>query len=39
MEFDYSYAAQLWAMAFTSVVGLYLVGHVVGLLLRLIRTG
>lgn len=39
VEFDYSHAAQLWGMAFTSVVGLYLLGHVIGLILNLIRTG
>lgn len=39
MEFDYHHAAQLWSLAFSSVVALYLVGHVVGAILRMIRTG
>lgn len=36
-EFDYGYAAQIWALAFSSVVGLYLVAHGIGVLLRFIR--
>lgn len=36
---DYNFAAELWGLAFGSVVGFYLLGHVIGLILRLIRVG
>ena len=35
--FDYSYASAVWSLAFTSVVGLYLVAKNAGLILALIR--
>lgn len=35
--FDYAYASAIWSLAFTSVVGLYLVAKNVGLILALIR--
>lgn len=35
--FDYTYAAAVWSLAFTSVVGLYLVAKNAGLILALIR--
>lgn len=38
MEFDYFYASQIWGLAFTSVVSLYLLGHGIGLMLNMIRT-
>lgn len=34
---DYTHAGQLWAFAFTTVVGLYLVSSYVGSLLRFLR--
>lgn len=37
--FDYGIAAGLWTTAFSTVVGLYILGHVIGLILNLIRTG
>ena len=37
--FDYEYAGVLWSMAFTMVVGLYLVSAKVGAVLGLIRRG
>lgn len=35
--FDYSYASAVWSLAFTSVVGLYLVAKNAGLVLALVR--
>lgn len=35
--FDYAYASAIWSLAFTTVVGLYLVSKNVGLVLALIR--
>jgi hypothetical protein len=35
--FDYVAAAGLWSLAFTTVVGLYLVSHSIGLILGMIR--
>jgi hypothetical protein len=35
--FDYAYASSIWSLAFTSVVGLYLVSKNVGLILALIK--
>lgn len=35
--FDYSYASAVWSLAFTSVVGLYLVAKNAGLVLAFIR--
>lgn len=37
--FDYEYAGVLWSVAFTMVVGLYLVSAKVGAVLGLIRRG
>lgn len=37
--FDYGYASAVWALAFTTVVGLFLVSHSIGLLLGFIRRG
>lgn len=37
--FDYAYASGLWALGFSSVVGLYFVAHGIGLVLGLIRRG
>lgn len=37
--FDYGYAAGLWSLAFTTVVGLYFVSHGIGLVLGMIRRG
>jgi hypothetical protein len=36
-QFDYTYASAIWSLAFTTVVGLYLVSKNVGLILALIR--
>ena len=36
-SFDYAYAAQVWAMAFTFVVGLYLVSKSAGVILNRIK--
>lgn len=36
--FDYSVAAQIWGMAFTFVVGLYLVSKSVGVILNRIKS-
>ncbi len=38
-QFDYSQAAGLWTLAFSSVVCLYIVAHSIGLVLGLIRRG
>lgn len=35
--FDYTYASAVWSLAFTSVVGLYLLAKNLGLILALIR--
>jgi hypothetical protein len=37
--FDYQYAGGLWALAFTTTVGLYLISHSIGLVLGFIRRG
>jgi hypothetical protein len=37
--FDYAYASGLWALAFSTVVGLYFVSHGIGLVLGMIRRG
>lgn len=37
--FDYEYAGGVWSVAFTMVVGLYVVSSKVGAVLRLIRQG
>lgn len=37
--FDYAYAATVWGLAFTTVVGLYLVAHSAGTILSIIRKG
>ena len=37
--FDYGYAASIWALGFTSVVGLYLVAKSAGTILSVIRRG
>ncbi len=37
--FDYVYAGGLWALAFSTVVGLYFVSHGIGLVLGMIRRG
>jgi hypothetical protein len=37
--FDYGYAAGVWSLAFTTVVGLYFVSHGIGLVLGMIRRG
>ena len=37
--FDYSYAAGLWSLAFTMVVGLFLVSRSAGTILEFIRRG
>ncbi len=37
--FDYAYAGGLWALAFSTVVGLYFVSHSIGLVLGFIRRG
>lgn len=37
--FDYEYAGALWSMAFTMVIGLYLVSAKVGAVLGLLRRG
>jgi hypothetical protein len=37
VPFDYVYAAQIWTMAFTFVVGLYMVSKKAGLVLDFIR--
>ncbi len=36
-EFDYAYAAGIWSMAFTFVVGLYLVAKSAGTVMNAIR--
>ncbi len=38
-SFDYGYASGLWALAFSSVVALYLVSHGIGTVLAFIRRG
>jgi hypothetical protein len=38
-QFDYVYASGIWAMAFSTIVGLYFVGHGIGLVLGMIRRG
>jgi hypothetical protein len=38
-EFDYAYGAAVWGLAFTTVVGLYLGSHVIGVVLGFIRRG
>jgi hypothetical protein len=35
--FDYQYASGIWALAFTSVLGLYLLALKIGIVLKLIR--
>jgi hypothetical protein len=35
--FDYTYASAVWSLAFTSVVGFYLVAKHAGMILALIR--
>jgi hypothetical protein len=37
VPFDYAYASQIWTMAFTFVVGLYMVSKKAGLVLDFIR--
>ena len=37
--FDYGYAAGVWSLAFSMVVGLYFVSHGIGLVLGMIRRG
>jgi len=37
--FDYGYAASIWGVGFSSVVGLYLVSKSAGTILSLIRRG
>ncbi|MDC7717312.1 hypothetical protein PQU95_08830 [Vogesella sp. DC21W] len=37
--FDYGYASAIWALAFSTVVGLYFVSHGIGLVLGMIRRG
>jgi hypothetical protein len=37
--FDYTYAGGLWALAFSTVVGLYFASHGIGLVLGMIRRG
>ena len=37
--FDYAYASAVWSLAFTTVVGLYLVSHGISLVLQMIRRG
>lgn len=37
--FDYGYASGIWALAFSTVVGLYFVSHGIGLVLGMIRRG
>jgi hypothetical protein len=38
-EFDYGYAAGVWGLAFSTVVGLYFVSHGIGLVLGMVRRG
>jgi len=38
-QFDYGYAAGVWGLAFSMVVGLYFVSHGIGLVLGFIRRG
>ena len=38
-SFDYGYASAVWALAFTTVVGLFLISHSIGLVLGFIRRG
>ena len=38
-QFDYTYAASLWAFSFSTVVALYFVSHGIGLVLGMIRRG
>lgn len=35
--FDYAYAAGVWSIAFSTVVGLYFMSHGIGLVLGMIR--
>ncbi len=37
--FDYAYAAGIWGLAFSTVVGLYFVSHGIALVLGMIRRG
>lgn len=37
LSIDYAHLASLWSVAFTSVVGLYLVSHTIALLLQFVR--
>ena len=37
--FDYGHASQIYALGFSTVVGLYFVAHGIGLVLGLIRRG
>ncbi len=38
-EFDYAYAAGVWGLAFSMVVGLYFASHGIGLVLEMVRRG
>lgn len=38
-NFDYAYAAGVWGLAFSMVVGLYFVSHGIGLVLGMVRRG
>jgi hypothetical protein len=37
--FDYGYASAVWALAFSMVVGLYVVSHGIGTVLGFLRRG
>ncbi|PLY44097.1 hypothetical protein CSZ94_06925 [Janthinobacterium sp. ROICE36] len=37
--FDYGYASAIWALAFSMVVGLYVVSHGIGTVLGFLRRG
>lgn len=38
-EFDYAYAAGVWGLAFSMVVGLFFASHGIGLVLGMVRRG